>query len=325
MNEDYFEQESFQVSKIILKNVFGEIAKKMYLKKMTLRPRSIVFFVVKKNKISHALKLNKFSGYANGTSVCFNQWKAVGVPVVDLVSYGSLNGYDFTLTKYIDTPEGNLINYTDAKRSKLAFDMGRCLAKIHTCVADGYGFINENGTGKDTSWIDFLNHRFLDPIESLVTRGLLDKDYLVKTQKIIKEFSNRSFLPVYLHTDYYAHNVFIKQNGNLRSIADPNPMIGDPLLDLAYSGLINDLFASVEAKKSGDSETVLPFFKKEFNKLIQGYENARKSKLSEIELDQILKYKFLIYCQKYYWYIIHNDEGFIKIIERFLKSSYKNI
>lgn len=238
---------------------------------------------------------------------------ANGVPTCRIYKYSSFGEVidrEYLIMEYIDALPLNSDKVPKEHHSRLYFQAGVCLKKIHQISNDKFGWIHKDCEKYYTptfkpydKWSDFLL-RYRDEI---IAKSL---EHEVFTQSEMDRFKN-AFLPIkrfdvvtapkMIHADLWQPNVLVSEkNGewNVSAIIDADRAIfGDPLWDMSLRWMITKDFSQGYAEKTEytkDERYRMAIYKSLFDfssacfwkiqyKDEEAVKNERKNALSNLE------------------------------------------
>jgi len=284
----------------------------LVLKKLSITHASIVYLIADKQKKNiYALKLLAYENAASIIKTAFDCWASAGVPCLNIIAYGYETEAEYIITEFIHGLDANNLLIDSPERITLAREMGKSLALMSHCEIEGYGeFLNEK-QGSFNSFYKFVIHQYHPAINHLYNKSFsIDQSIHNRLMNMIKRLQSLDIKGSILHQDYYVHNVFVSETTHqFLALSDPQPIIGDSLLDIAnykyfnFSAKMRDIGVYMN-NTSRHSELMLAY-NKEVDEFIKGYEAQRGKELSHDEKQRILIYEILIVCQKIFRYLIH--------------------
>jgi|GEM_PF-791204 len=209
-------------------------------------------------------------------------WEEAGVAVPHVVEAGKLNGFPYTLMKFVDAPT------LDSQYSKeellakgLYAEMGKALRLMHSEKVDGYGSVVDGKPEFETveDWLEGydMKIRFDYIDEHNLIAGL--EAVLSKSLDIIRQHFGDAG-STYCHGDFGPGNIFATEP---ITVFDPNPKFNNGYYDLGLAKFVNIAY--------GNSEEPL-------KQLLGGYFGE------ETYDNEVLNaYTFLAFCMKCpYWH-----------------------
>ncbi len=209
-------------------------------------------------------------------------WEKAGVAVPYVIEVGELNGFPYTLMKFVDAPTlDSKYNKEELLAKRLYIEMGKALRLMHSEKVDGYGPVVDGKPEFKTAedWLEGhdMRKRFDYIGEHNLIVGL--ESVLSKSLDIINQHS-REVGSTYCHGDFGPANIFATEP---LTVFDPNPKFNNGYYDL---GLVR--FANIAYGNSEEPS----------KQLLGGYFGNE-----ECDYEVLNAYTFLAFCIKCpYWH-----------------------
>lgn len=226
---------------------------------------------------------------------CYKNWKLNNIPTLEVIKSGSTDSFEFLITKYVNAVDGDNLTLGSIQSLDLANQLGSIAAKLHSSKPSKILYLNSEVTDF-SSWLEYNQEKLDRRCNRLASKGLISNLQIQKVQNKLARLAERKCDLVELHGDIGPHNALVDSStGSIKALHDPDPLLGDPLFDIAYYIQALKREYKKHQKKFGDGTiNKIP----EIEHFMFGYKSESSFILTDKDLRIIESYESLLYINK---------------------------
>lgn len=150
-----------------------------------------------------------------------------GIPTINLIDYGNLNGREYIVTKRLDAYNLDLSKLSNIEQEKVHIQCGKLAHELHRLSVNGFGRLDDNLCGPYDSWRGFVYGFFDSALKRLHTTEFLKERF---SKRLQKRFSTQEYLldrssESFLHGDYHLGNMLF-YGIDLKALIDLDIVMG---------------------------------------------------------------------------------------------------
>ncbi len=202
--------------------------------------------ILETSKGKMVFKVTSKAEYSTGESEAFKAWEAAGAKAPHVYETGTLEVVQdgvhttlpFVIMSYI---EGKPLKESKTREQRLEarsyVQMGLLLRKMHRSKGQGYGLINEDGTGQFASFNEWLtSDKMQRDTTRVVEKGYIDADTIKRASEVLNEYVIKHPQSTFCHMDFASHNIFDTEP---LTVFDPGAELNVSYIDIGKALVCN--------------------------------------------------------------------------------------
>jgi aminoglycoside phosphotransferase (APT) family kinase protein len=170
-------------------------------------------------KLSHEHRRHRALQDYRKEEWCIEQSSALGVPGPSVLSIGEADGNAFMIQTFVEGINGKQV---EGDRTAIWRKLGEYARLTHSIKVTGWGedFFDDRPDGQRASWLRYLTYNIesLTDGDPLIGLGVLSRDLLPVTRRLLEELGDKTFQFGLNHGDLALWNTLVEPSGKINLI-----------------------------------------------------------------------------------------------------------